>query len=160
MASPAGSSSAKQLKTFLKKYSPEIAGLAQLVLRKMRQRLPGATQLVYDNYNALVIGFGPSERASEAIFSIALYPRWINLFFLRGAELDDPAGILCGSGKIVRSIKLMDVKDLDQPAVVAMIDQALRRAPRPIDSLANGELIIRAISENQRSRLPRKAARR
>ena len=62
-----------QLDEFLAKYSPEIAALARAVHRKMPAQLPGAVELVYDNYNALVIGFGPSERASEAIFSIALY---------------------------------------------------------------------------------------
>jgi len=50
----------------------------------MRARLPGAVELVYDNHNALAIGFGPTERASDAVFSIALFPRWVSLFFLRG----------------------------------------------------------------------------
>src|ERR1039458_9537409 len=70
--------------------------------RKGGARLPGAVQLVYDNYNALVIGFGPSERASEASFSIVLYPRWVTLFFLQGAGLPDPRRLLKGSGKVVR----------------------------------------------------------
>ncbi len=51
----------------------------------MRSYLPGATELVYDNYNALAIGFGPSERASEAIFSIALYPALGQPVFLAGS---------------------------------------------------------------------------
>ena len=79
-----------QLDAFLDKYTPPVATLARACLAKMRARLPGAVQLVYDNYNALAIGFGPSERASEAIFSIALYPRWVTLFFLQGAALPDP----------------------------------------------------------------------
>jgi hypothetical protein len=41
----------------------------------MRKRYPAAIQLVYDNYNALAIGFGASEKASQAIFSIAIFPR-------------------------------------------------------------------------------------
>ena len=61
---------------------PEIGALAKAILGKMRKRLPRAVELVYDNYNALVIGFGPTERASDAIFSIAVYPRWVSLFFL------------------------------------------------------------------------------
>ena len=39
--------------------------------------------MVYDNYNGLVIGFGPSHKPSLAIFSIALFPRRVILFFLR-----------------------------------------------------------------------------
>jgi hypothetical protein len=56
--------------------------LAEAVLAKMRARLPGAIQLVYDNYNALAIGFGPTERTSDAVISIAVYARGVNLYFI------------------------------------------------------------------------------
>jgi len=42
--------------------------------------------MVYDNYNALVIGFGPNDRPSLAIFSIVLFPRWVTLCFLQGGR--------------------------------------------------------------------------
>lgn len=91
-----------QLDGFIDKYTPEIAKQARVQLKKLRKRLPGATQLVYDNYNALVIGFGPSGRASQVIFSIAIYPNWVTLFFLKGARLADPEGLLKGGGSTVR----------------------------------------------------------
>ena len=143
-----------QLETFLKKYNPAIADQARAILTRMRARLPGAIQLVYDNYNALVIGFGPSERASEAIFSIALYPRWVTLFFLQGAGLPDPQKLLKGSGKIVRHVVLKSPEDLDLPPVRALMTAALRRADAGIDPNAPGELVIRSISAKQRPRRP------
>jgi hypothetical protein len=145
-----------QLDEFLSRYTPEIAGLAKVALAKMRKRLPGAVQLVYDNYNALVIGFGPTERPSEAIFSIALYPRWINLYFLRGIELRDPEKLLKGSGKQVRFIVIETAGTLDDPAVEDLIAQALERAPVPFDFTQKGKLTIRAIAPKQRSRRPAK----
>jgi hypothetical protein len=33
--------------------------------------------MVYDNYNGLVIGFGPNDKPSLAIFSIVVFPRWV-----------------------------------------------------------------------------------
>src|SRR5262245_57037570 len=42
-----------QLEGFLDKFTPDVARLARACLTKMRARLPGAIQLVYDNYNAL-----------------------------------------------------------------------------------------------------------
>src|SRR3981081_2754442 len=93
-----------QLAGFLAKYTPEIAALAKDIRAKMRKRLPGAFELVYDNYNALAIGFGPSERTSDAIFSIALFPRWVSLCFLQGAGLLDPHKLLKGKGKQARHI--------------------------------------------------------
>jgi hypothetical protein len=120
----------------------------------MRARLPGAVELVYDNYNALVVGFGPSERASEAVFSIALYPRWINLFFLYGATLPDPKKILKGSGKQVRSILIEDAAELDKPEVRAVMDAALKAADPQIDPKAKRRMTIRAIAAKQRPRQP------
>ena len=144
-----------QLDTFIDKYSPEVAAVAREALAKMQDRLPGTVELVYDNYNALAIGFGPSERASEAIFSIALYPRWVSLFFLRGAGLRDPHGILKGSGKVVRHIVLKDASTLDEPAVRELMTQALDRAELRPDPQQPGRMIIKSISPNQRPRVGR-----
>ena len=120
----------------------------------MRKYVPGAVELVYDNYNALVVGFGPSEHASEAVVSLALYPRWVTLFFLQGAGLADPTGLLKGSGRRVRHIVLSDVTVLDRPPVRALIRQALAAAPRPIDPKARRRMVIRAVSAKQRPRRP------
>jgi len=143
-----------QLESFFKKYTPAIAAQGRAIRARMSELLPGAVHIVYDNYNALVIGFGPSERASEASFSIALYPRWVNLFFLQGAGLPDPQKLLKGSGKIVRNIVLKSPEDLDLPPVRALMAAALRRADVGIDPNAPGKLVIRSISAKQRPRRP------
>jgi len=74
-----GADAKRQLDSFLAKYSPEVAGFARRALDRMRKLVPGAIEFVYDNYNWLVIGFGPSERPSEAIFSIVLPPNAVTL---------------------------------------------------------------------------------
>src|SRR5262245_45843172 len=143
-----------QLAVYLAKCTPEIVALAHDVLARMRERLPGAIELVYDNYNALVIGFGPTERASDAIFSIAVYPRWVNLFFLQGTELKDPKGILAGEGKYVRHIVLEVASTVDRPEVKALMRQALEIAPQPLDKKARRRIVIKSISKKQRPRRP------
>ncbi len=141
-----------QLDGFIDRYAPEIGATARAALARMRARLPGAIELVYDNYNALAIGFSPTERASDVIFSIALYPRWVSLFFLRGAELSDPQKLLQGSGKVARHIVLEDAAVLDKPAVRALMAQALKRSAKPIDRKAQGRIVIKSISAKQRPR--------
>jgi hypothetical protein len=145
----------KQLGIFLDRYEPAIAALGRAALAKMSERLPGAVQLVYDNYNALVIGFGPNERASDALFSIALYPRWVNLFFLYGAFLPDPDKLLEGSGKQVRSIRLKDTATLNEAPVQALIATALRQSDVPFDTAVPTRIVIKSISDKQRPRRPR-----
>jgi hypothetical protein len=147
-----------QLDSFLDKYTPAVAAIARDCLKKMRARLPGAIRLVYDNYNALAIGFGPSEKASEAIFSIVLYPRYVTLFFLQGAGLSDPKKLLCGSGRLVRHVRLERASDLDTPAIRELMAAALKSAKRAIDRDAPETLVIRSISAKQRPRRPHRSA--
>jgi len=146
-----------QLDSFLAKYSPKIEAFARRTLAKMRKLVPGAIEMVYDNFNWLVIGFGPSERPSEAIFSIVLPPNAVTLCFLQGAGLPDPAGLLHGSGNVVRNIRLYtsrvkDEKVLDNPEVLSLINVALNRAKVPMPAGARRKLIIRAVSAKQRLR--------
>lgn len=144
-----------RLDGFLDAFTPEVAALARGALDRLRARLPGAVQLVYDNYNALAIGFGPSERPSEALFSIAVFPRSVNLCFLWGATLPDPAGVLRGSGNQVRNIRLQTPADVDAPATQALIQRELDRASPTIAPDGAGRLLIRSISAKQRPRRPR-----
>jgi hypothetical protein len=144
----------QQLQAFLDKYDPEIAALGRKALAHMRKRLPGAVATVYDNYNALAIGFGPEAKASAMPLSIALYPRWVTLFFMQGAKLDDPEKLMTGSGSRVRSIRLDGLATLKDPNVDALISAAVMRAGWRLDPKAEGELVIKSISAKQRSRRP------
>jgi hypothetical protein len=142
----------KQLDSFLAKFTPDMAKFGRRAIVKMRKRLPNAIEFVYDNYNALVVGFGPNERPSDAIFSIVLYPRRVNLFFLQGAKLPDPRKHLIGSGTVARHVNLDDVGVLDDPLIRALMDEALRCAKVRMDPKQKRKLIIRAISAKQRPR--------
>jgi hypothetical protein len=151
----AAGSPSKQLAAFLDRFSPEVRAVATGALAKMRRRLPGASELVYDNYNALAIGFGPSERTSDAVFSIAVYPRWVSLFFLQsGTTLPDPARLLKGSGTRVRHVVLAAADDLDRPELQTLMQVALDRSSRSIDPTASNRIIIKSISAKQRPRRP------
>jgi len=144
-----------QLDVFFAKFLPEVEDTARQALKKMRARLPGAIELVYDNYNALAIGFAPSERASDAIFSVALYPRWVSLFFLmNGTKLRDPERYLKGSGTKVRHIVLRTAATLDDSAVEDLMAQALELSPKQIDAAQPRRLIIKSVSAKQRPRRP------
>jgi hypothetical protein len=144
----------RELAGFLAKYDPAVATIARAALARLRKRLPGATEVVYDNYNALAVGFGPGDRASDAIFSIAVYPRWVSLFFLQGVRLKDPTKLLKGSGTRVRHIVLCEARDIGSADVDALIAAALAAAIRPIEPEAKRQLIIKSISAKQRSRRP------
>jgi hypothetical protein len=144
----------QRLASFVGRFSPEIARLARSALASMRAHLPGAFELVYDNAYALVVGFGPSERPSEALFSIAIYPRKVSLCFLYGARLPDPQRRLAGGGKQVRHIRLTDEHTLAERGVHALIEAAIEDAGNPFASAQRGRVIVRAVSVRQRPRRP------
>jgi hypothetical protein len=144
----------RQLAGFMARFTDEVAFLADAILCEMRRLYPTALELVYDNYNALAIGFGPTERASEAIFSIALFPRWVSLFFLQAKGLPDPEKILRGSGSVARHIVLPSAEMLHHPAVQDLMREATVRAKVPFDSNGAHRLIIKSISATQRPRQP------
>lgn len=143
-----------QLAGFLAKFTPEVAAQAEATLNLMRRRYPLANELVYDNYNALAIGFCPTERTSDVIFSIAVYPRWVTLFFYYGKGLPDPEHRLQGSGGQVRHIRIDSLDVFDDPAVRALMDEAVARAGVPFDLRNKRKLIIKMISAKQRPRRP------
>jgi hypothetical protein len=143
-----------KLDTFLGRFTPEVEGLARRLLARMRARLPSATIMVYDNYNALAIGFAPGEKASQAVLSLAVYPRWVNLFFLQGATLPDPDGMLKGEGSRVRHIRLHDEGPLDDPRIEALIDEAVARAEPPFDPDSGQRLVIKMALPKRRARRP------
>jgi len=145
-------SASAQLDGFIAKFSPEIAAQTHALLKKMRARMPGAVEMVYDNYYALVIGFCPVEQASEVIMSIAVYPDHISLCFFAGDRLPDPEKLLKGSGKIARHIRLEGAETLGRPAVKALMKAAIANASRPLDRKQPGRIVIAAISPNRRPR--------
>jgi hypothetical protein len=149
---PRGGAPEAQLAGFIGKFEPGMQRLIRAARKRMRGLVPGASELVYDNYNFFVIGYGPGPRASEAIFSLAAQASGLSLCFLQGARLPDPGGLLRGDGKVVRSIRLETVAVLDRPEVLALVDAALARAKVPIPREARHQVLIKSVSVKQRPR--------
>jgi hypothetical protein len=144
-----------QFEGILRKYEPRVASEAKKSLAKLRKLIPNAIEMVYDNYNALVVGFCPGMRPSEAIVSIAVMPEWTSLCFLQGAGLPDPEERLEGSGNVARHIKMKKgAVTLDEPAVRTLIAEALVCAKVPIPTDQKRQFIIKSVSAKQRPRRP------
>jgi hypothetical protein len=145
----------QRLEGFLAEFEPHIASLTRAVHARMRAQLPGAVEMVYDNYNFLVIGFGATERASEAILSIAVAAKKVALSFLWGKALPDPHLLLEGSGNQVRHMRIDDVAVLERPAVQDLIRAAVERSKTPFDTTQRNRLMVKSVSPKRRPRRPR-----
>ena len=148
----------KQLKGFIAKFDSNHQTVIRAARKALRERFPTATELVYDNYNFFVIGYGPTERPSDSIISIAAAANGVGLCFIRGASLPDPARILQGSGKQTRFVRLPSADILKKPEIQTLLILAANRAKTPMPAQGKGRLIIRSISAKQRPR--RKTAKK
>ena len=142
----------RMLEGFIDKFAPDVAALIRILLARLRTRLPGATIMVYDNYNALAIGFGAVEKPRQAVLSLAAYPGRVSLCFIWGKGLPDPHGLLQGTGNQVRFVRLPRPDVLDDPRVVALIEEAVARSEPPFDPEREQRLVIRSVSAKQRPR--------
>jgi len=145
-------SPAKQVAGFIAKFDPAIAKLTRSCRSVVRKRYPSAIELVYDNYNALAIGYSPTEKTSEVVFSLAVYARGLNLYFMYGRSLPDPNGLLQGSGTQGAFIRLESVATLDEPKVIDLIQRAVKRQKPTFPAKGKGYTVVKSISAKQRPR--------
>lgn len=66
------------------------------------------------------------EHDGVVVCGIGDYPRWVAIYFFRGVELADPDGILEGSGKAMRHVKLHEPKEAGSPALRRMLRRAFK----------------------------------
>ncbi|MEO7368160.1 MAG: hypothetical protein ABIZ36_09395 [Gemmatimonadaceae bacterium] len=150
----------QQFKKSLAEFDAPIQDFTTTCISRMRKRLPRFLELVYDNYNALVVGYGPNERASDALFSIVIFPRYVSIYFITGAALADKDKLLQGTGNVVRHMRLSSPGILDHPDVKALMKQAVDRSTVKIPATQRSQMIIKSISAKRRPRKPSAAARK
>jgi len=146
-----------QLKAFIDKFDAVDAKRIRAARKFMRALLPTAHELVYDNYNFFVIGYSPTLRPSDAVFSLAAGASGLGLAFLQGAKLPDPKKRLLGAGTVNRFVRLPTLDVLEDPDVEALIELAIARAKVPFAKDGKGTLVIRSVSAKQRPRRKAKA---
>jgi hypothetical protein len=143
---------AAQLEAFIDKFDPPNQSLIRATRRVLRKRFPTAHELVYDNYNFFVIGYSPTDRPSDSLFSIAAGASGVGLCFIQGARLKDPKKLLSGGGKQTRFLRVPSVDVFEDPDVIALMAAAESDAKTPMRSSGRGSLVIRSISAKQRPR--------
>ncbi|MBV8976830.1 MAG: DUF1801 domain-containing protein [Alphaproteobacteria bacterium] len=96
-----------------------LRGFARPWFEEMRRCGKDVRELLHDGH--------PVACAGDAAFAyVDAFQAHVNIGFYRGAELDDPAGLLEGTGKRMRHVKLRWGQDIDGEALRALIAAAYR----------------------------------
>lgn len=96
---------------------PGLGDRAQRWFERLRACGADVRELIHDGF--------PTACVEDAAFAyVAVHSAHVNLGFYRGAELPDPAGLLVGTGKRMRHIKLKSGEQIDEAALEQLIDAA------------------------------------
>ena len=116
---PTDSATFEQL---LARSNPEVQEIARRLRALILDVHPAAVEVVRLGDNAASYGLGP-KKMSEAYAYIMPQAAYVNLGFYYGATLPDPAGLLEGTGKKLRHVKVRSAAAVDVPALHALLEQ-------------------------------------
>jgi hypothetical protein len=115
------------LTKFLQAYPPKLQEMALWLREFVWDMYPKANELIYDNYNALALGWSITDRLSHTFCSIALYrtsKQNMHFGFYWGNEIADPEKMLLGNGNQYRYIQVTTKKDFPKAYIKKLVKEA------------------------------------
>lgn len=112
-----------ELDVFLASYAPAVQELARRARELILAIMPDAIEQFDAPARLIAYGFDRTYRG--LVCGITLQKSYVNLMFARGTELPDPAGLLTGTGKHARHVKIQHPEDLASPALRALLEAAV-----------------------------------
>lgn len=95
----------------------ELGAIARRWFEVMRACGDDVLELLHDGH--------PTACVADAAFGyVNAFRAHVNVGFFRGAEITDPAGLLQGTGKFMRHVKLGPGYDVDADALTKLIETA------------------------------------
>ncbi|TLN09795.1 DUF1801 domain-containing protein [bacterium] len=113
------------LDDFLSQYSPQVRELALGTRALILRVFPDALEQV--DVPSKIIAYGTGRKYADLVCAVAPFTFHVNLMFSQGAVLTDPVGLLQGSGKRARHVKITRLENLEQPAMRELLEEAVRR---------------------------------
>ena len=143
--------------TFLEPFGASIMELVMTLRENVWNRYPLANELIYDNYNALAVGWSPTTKVEHTFCSIAVgrVSKNVHFGFYWGSQLSDPEKILLGKGKQYRYILVTDMSKFPQEYIDRLIEQAyilsLNKVKDPTEIITR-QTIVKSVSEKKREK--------
>ena len=111
----------------LAEHSPAIQAIERALRGMIRGEFPDAVEQV--DFGNKLIAFGRSMKMRGLLFAIIAHASWVNLQLADGAELPDPDGLIEGTGKRIRHVKIRSVEAASAAALLAIIRAQLAARP-------------------------------
>jgi hypothetical protein len=145
----------QDLLNFLKPF-PDTARQTALWLREFVWNLyPDCNELIYDNYNALAVGWSPTDRVGHTFCNIAVGRSTGNVHFgfYWGSQIADPEKILWGNGKQYRYILVASPVEFPKAYIKKLMKAAYANSLAKVkdqNQIMSGATIIKSVSQVKR----------
>lgn len=103
---------------------PDLCPICESLRRTIASLHPGFVEVVWPRQRIASFGVGP-KKMSEHYAYVAVLRSHVNLGFYHGASLADPDGLLEGTGKKLRHVRLRDAAAAGAPAIAALLREAI-----------------------------------
>jgi hypothetical protein len=105
------------IEVWMKEHVGELGAIAQRWFAVMRACGDDVRELIHDGHPTACVG--------DAAFGyVNAFKAHVNVGFFRGAEIADPDGLLEGTGKFMRHVKLRPESDVDATVLTKLIETA------------------------------------
>jgi hypothetical protein len=117
MRFPSAVKRAPEIDAWMREHSDELGAIAQRWFKVMRDCGDDVRELLHDGHPTACVG--------DAAFGyVNAFKAHVNVGFFLGAELSDPSGLLEGTGKFMRHVKLRPEHEVDAAALTKLIEAA------------------------------------
>lgn len=104
---------------WLQRHDGALGALAATWFRRVRDQGPDVLELMHDGWATVCVGDAPFAH-------VGVFRAHVDLGFFQGASLPDPAGLLEGTGRSMRHVKLRPGRPVDTTALEALVAAAYR----------------------------------
>lgn len=141
---------------FLAAYPQEKQDIALWLRNFIWDLYPHCNELIYDNYNALAVGWSPTDKVGHTFCSIAIGRTSYNIHFgfYWGSEIADPEKKLLGEGNQYRYILVDSLKTFPKAYIKKLMKEAYANSLTKVkdkSQLRKGETIVKSISAKKRT---------
>jgi len=115
----------RKLTGFLRRYDPAIKSLAYALRALILDEIAPCHEHMFAQKNKVVMLFAATDHVIEdCICQVHVFVKYVQLAFPRGVDLHDPSGMLQGSGKAFRHLKLATRADLERAEIRTFVRES------------------------------------
>ena len=105
------------VEAWMREHTGELGAIARRWFEVMRDCGDDVRELLHDGH--------PTACVADAAFAyVNGFKAHVNVGFFRGAEIADPDGLLEGTGRFMRHVKLRPERDVDAKALLKVVETA------------------------------------